>query len=98
MAAPGRPLIFQLHLWSALTVGAVLLVVALTGSILVFRPELDPVFNRDLFAVEPGGAPRALDELVAAAQQAHPGGKVDYVRLERAPGATAQVAFLDRQV
>ncbi len=98
MAAPGRRWIFQLHLWSALTVGVVLLVVALTGSMLVFRPELDPVFNRDLFAVVPGGAPRPLDELVATAQRAHPGAKVDYVRLGREPGATVQVAFLDKQV
>ena len=98
MAAPGRPLIFQLHLWAALTVGAVLLVVALTGALLVFRPELDPAFNRDLFSVAAGGPPLALDELVAAARRAHPGAKVDYVRLTREPGATVQVAFLDKQV
>jgi uncharacterized iron-regulated membrane protein len=98
MAAPGRPLIFQLHLWSALTVGVVLLVVAVTGALMVFRPELDPVFNRDLFSVPPGGTPRALDDLVAAAQRSHPGAKIDYVWLAREAGATVQVAFLDKQV
>ena len=98
MAAPGRQVIFQLHLWAALTVGLVLLVVAVTGSFLVFRPELDPVFNRDLFAVPPAGAPRPLDDLVAAARQAHPDAKVDYVRLARDPGASVQVAFLDKRV
>ncbi len=98
MAAPGRQLIFQLHIWSALTVGVVLLVVAVTGALMVFRPELDPVFNRDLFSVAPGGSPLTLDELVATAQRAHAGAKVDYVRLGREPGATVQVAFLDKQV
>ena len=98
MAALGRQWIFQLHLWSALTVGAVLLLVATTGALMVFRPELDPVFNRGLFSAASEGAPRPLDELVAAAQRAHPGAKVDYVRLTRQPGASVQVAFLDKQV
>ena len=98
MAAPGRRVIFQLHLWAALTVGLVLLVVAVTGSFLVFRQELDPVFNRDLFSVTPAAAPRPLDELVAAARRAHPDAKVDYVQLARDPGASAQVAFLDKRV
>ena len=98
MAAPGRQLIFQLHLWSALTVGVVLLVVALTGSLMVFRPELDPSFNRGLFSVVPGRTPLALDDLVAAAQRSHLEAKVDYVRLTREPGATVQVAFADKQV
>ena len=98
MATPGRPLIFQLHLWSALTVGLVLLFVAMTGACLVFRPELDPVFNRDLFFVAPGGPQLPLDTLVAAARQAHPDAKLDYVRLVREPGATVQVAFLDKRV
>lgn len=98
MPAPGRPFIFQLHLWSALTVGLVLLFVAITGSCLVFRPELDPVFNRDLFSVVPGGPQLPLDTLAAAARKAHPEVKLDYVRLTRDPGATVQVAFLDKQV
>lgn len=98
MPAPGRPLIFQLHLWSALTVGLVLLFVAITGALLVFRPELDPVFNRDLFSVASGGPQLPLDTLVAAARKAHPDTKPDYVRLAREPGTTVQVAFLDKQV
>ena len=97
MAAPGRRWIFQLHLWSALTVGVVLLVVALTGAMLVFRPELDPVFNQDLFAVAPGGAPQPLDELVATAQRAHPETKVDFVRLPGAADRSVQVALSDKQ-
>lgn len=98
MPVPGRRIIIQLHLWSALIVGAVLLLVATTGALMVFRPELDPVFNRDLFSVAPGGTPRPLDELVAAAQRMHPGAKLDYVWLERSPGTSVEVAFLDKQV
>ena len=98
MAAPGRKVIFQLHLWAALTVGLVLLVVAVTGSFLVFRLELDPVFNRGLFSVPPSGSPLALDDVVAAARRAHPDAKVDYVRLARDPEASVQVAFLDKRV
>ena len=94
----GRSLIFQLHLWTALTVGGVLLCVALTGACLVFRPELDPWLNRALFAVTPGGPPLPLDTLVAAARRAHPEAKLDYARLPREPGTSVQVAFLDKQV
>src|SRR4051812_17560142 len=98
MAAPGRQLVFQVHLWSALTVGTVLLVVAVTGALMVFRPELDPVFNRDLFFGPAGGPSQSVDDLVAAARAAHPQAKLDYARLPREPGATVQVAFLDKQV
>jgi uncharacterized iron-regulated membrane protein len=79
-------------------VGTVLLVVAVTGALMVFRYELDPVFNPGLFSVAPTVAPRALDDLVAAARQSHPEAKVDYVRLTREPGTTVQVAFADKQV
>lgn len=97
--SPGpRQIIFQLHLWSALTVGLVLLVVAVTGALMVFRPELDPQFNRGLFAVTPRGSRLPLDPLVAAARQNHPEARVDFVRIRAEADASVEVAFLDKQV
>lgn len=98
MASPAHRAIFQLHLWAALTVGGLLLFVALTGALMVFRPELDPRFNRALFTVAPQAGRLPLDAVVAAARQAHPEARVDYVSLVVAADSAVQVAFLDKQV
>ena len=98
MSVPGRQAIFQLHLWSALVVGAVLVFVAITGALMVFRPELDPRLNRELFAVKPAGPRQSLDSLIASARKAYPAGKVDFARYAGAADVAVQVAFLDKQV
>ncbi|MBL9215035.1 MAG: PepSY domain-containing protein [Opitutaceae bacterium] len=68
-----RQRLLQLHLCAGLTVGLVLLAIALSGAAMLFRPQLDPVVNRELFAVA-GGAERAtLDVVAAQALAAHPG-------------------------
>lgn len=98
MPLPGRQAVFQLHLWSALVVGAVLVFVAITGALMVFRPELDPRLNSGLFAVKSAGARQSLDAMLAAAREAYPAGKVDFARFAGAPDVAVQVAFLDKQV
>jgi uncharacterized iron-regulated membrane protein len=69
-----------IHRWAALTVGLLALVSACTGLGMVFRKQLDPViYPRSAHA--PCIAPISLDQLLGAAQQAHPTGKVDYLRI-----------------
>ncbi|GGB77062.1 membrane protein [Dyadobacter sediminis] len=46
----------RLHSWLGLVTGAFLILLGLSGSVLVFRPELDRFFNRDLLHVSPAAA------------------------------------------
>ena len=75
-----RKLFFQLHLWAGLTIGAVLAATAISGALLVWRPQLDSKINPHIKSVQPGGARLAPDDLVARARAVHPGGELESVR------------------
>jgi vanillate O-demethylase ferredoxin subunit len=64
-----------------LTVGIVILLMAITGASIVFRPDLEPVLNRDLLTVRHCEARVPLDTLTANAAASRRGATLDYVRL-----------------
>ena len=49
--------LFKLHSWLGLVSGIFLILLGLSGSVLVFRTELDKFFNQDLLHVTPSGHP-----------------------------------------
>ena len=53
-----RKLMLNLHLYTALIAGLVIVLLGVTGAVMTFESELDAVSNRGLFYVQPG--PRAL--------------------------------------
>src|ERR1700737_2223660 len=69
-----RERVLQIHRWTGITIGLLVVLVATTGAAMVFRPQLDPVINRSLLKVEPCSARLPLDTLVANARAANPGG------------------------
>jgi vanillate O-demethylase ferredoxin subunit len=96
-----RPLLLLIHRWCGLTVGLVILLMASTGASIVFRPDLEPVLNRDLLTVSACTARVPLDTLTANAAASRPGATLDYVRLvagkEGAPRMpSAMVRFTDQ--
>lgn len=66
-----RPWILRLHRWSTFVLGALFLLVSVTGSVLVFGDEIDRVARPDLFAFTPGdvGPDSALAAIRAAAPE-----------------------------
>lgn len=48
-----RRSLFRLHSWLGLVTGIFLILLGLSGSVLVFRPELDKYFNRELLTISP---------------------------------------------
>ncbi|MPR32369.1 PepSY-associated TM helix domain-containing protein [Salmonirosea aquatica] len=62
MYKPGR-LLFSIHSWLGLITGFFLILLGLSGSMLVFMEELDPVIYRSALAVKPEGTPLSLDSL-----------------------------------
>jgi uncharacterized iron-regulated membrane protein len=69
--------LWQLHSWLGLIAGLGLLVIGVTGSLLVFRDQLDGIFAAKLMCVEPTKEGRlSWDRLLTAAQQAWPGYEV----------------------
>ena len=67
-----RRLLFQVHLWIGLAIGLVVSIVGLTGSILVFKPELEAALIPSLTRVTPGPQRVPIDQLVAVLKRDRP--------------------------
>lgn len=83
-----------LHLWLGIVSGMVVLIVALTGTLLVFEEELEHTFHSSFFFVDiPADAVRLpLDELVATVQAKHPGYQGGNIKIE--PEKNRSIIFL----
>lgn len=62
----------NLHRWTALSIGFLFVLLGLTGSLNVFRWEIDALLNPELQIAEPKGQYRSLEEIMHAAQAARP--------------------------
>ncbi len=83
----------QLHLWLGVSSGLVVFIVALTGSILVFEEELEPVIYRKFHVVEApkDQSPLPLDKLRAAVANRYPNQRITRIAME--PHADRTVLF-----
>ena len=90
------------HRWIGLTVGLVIVMMALTGMVNLFRPQLEPVVNRELVTVDTCSERVPLDVLSANARAVHPAAELDYIRItagedgaERMP--VTRIRFTDQE-
>jgi uncharacterized iron-regulated membrane protein len=67
-----RRALFQIHLWTGLALGLYLVVLSLSGSVLVYRNELDSYFRTPRPTYDANARRLTADELRAAAQRAYP--------------------------
>ena len=83
-----KKIIGWLHLWLGISSGLVVLIVALTGSLLVFEDELDPLFHPSFFYVTaPAGArPLSVDALAQTVQAQYPDYKLYDIDIEQEAG------------
>lgn len=82
-----------LHRWLGLTAGLLLVPIGLSGSLLVFRPELERVLTPELHVVTVGEQQASADVLLAAAQAARPGDPVLRVTFPNRPDGTVMAAL-----
>ncbi|MEY3807428.1 MAG: hypothetical protein RI893_404 [Pseudomonadota bacterium] len=69
---PRRAIWLKLHLYLALIAGFFFALMGLTGSISVYREELDALLNPQLVIEQPLGKRQSLDKIMSAVQTAHP--------------------------
>jgi uncharacterized iron-regulated membrane protein len=77
----------QLHLWLGVSSGLVVFIVALTGSLLVFEDELEPVIYKQLHVVDVLAKSERLplDDLKSVVSKAYPKKRVSRIIIEPAP-------------
>jgi uncharacterized iron-regulated membrane protein len=93
----GRKLAVTIHGTIGLVLGAIFVVIGLSGSILAFRQPLDEWLNADIMRVivPEDGAYRPLEELLTAARAAAlPDGVPERLSLPRTSGLAAAVTFV----
>ena len=85
-----------LHRWTGLAAGWLFTIVALTGALMVFRVQLEPLVSPALATVPACTAPLSLDALLAAARAASPAsGPLSAMRLSGDARTSARVRFGD---
>ncbi len=70
--SPRRSLWLKIHLYLALTVGFLFALMGLTGSLSIYREELDELLNPRLVIDEPQGQYLPPDKIMAAVRAVHP--------------------------
>ncbi len=80
----------QLHLWLGVSSGLVVFIVALTGSILVFEEELEPVIYPKFHVVEApkDQSPLSLDKLRSIVTKIYPRQRIARIEIEPDPERT----------
>lgn len=89
-----RKTFFILHKYAGLTLGLLLALIGLTGSLLVFDHALDETLAPHTVRFHPGNQPASYEDILAAAQAAVPGNPAP-TRLmpQRQPGSPHVVRF-----
>jgi uncharacterized iron-regulated membrane protein len=100
-----RRAIFQLHLWTGLAIGLYVVVLSLSGSVLVYRNELDRLLASPRATFDERATPLTANQIRAAAERLYPGWTVTTVNegrfevrtgrggVPRLPDPTASVLF-----
>jgi uncharacterized iron-regulated membrane protein len=88
-----RRALFQIHLWVGLATGVYIAVIALTGSILVYRNEIYRAFSPQPRLVENAGTPLSRDDLEAAVRRTFPDARIVVVEPGPTPGHAADVTL-----
>lgn len=100
-AAEARPLshfyrvIWRWHFYAGLFTVPFLLMLAITGTIIMFQNELNDLINRQQHFVAPGGQVLGYDEQLARVQQMYPAMNVARVQPSWSPDRTTEVALTD---
>lgn len=84
--------LFQIHLWTGISIGLYVVVVTVTGSALVYKAKLNALFTPPTIVV-PSGSLKSEDELRRSAEEQFPRFQVDSVEMPRRPDRPAVVTL-----
>jgi uncharacterized iron-regulated membrane protein len=83
--------VWRWHFYAGLFVIPFMVILAITGSIYLFKPQLDTLMYRNLMVVQPATAALPYTQQLEAAQQAYPNATVTKFTPNVAPNRSAEV-------
>jgi len=87
-----REWLFQIHLYTGLVAGLYALIIGITGSALVFQPQMRDWLDRDLTRVNGSGPHVSADRVLDSVRKAHPDFPIMSVRMPTEENATFRVS------
>ena len=88
-----RRLLFNLHLWTAMSAGVVLVILGVTGAVLAFEQPIDHLLNPGLFYVQPQKAQLPITDVMARLRKEFPKGRVNMLMLSQAPNLSSMAVI-----
>lgn len=85
--------VWRWHFWAGLFVIPFMLVLATTGIIYLFKPQLDSLMYPHQMFVQPAAVMLPYTAQLSAAQKAHPNAKISKFTPNSAPNRSAEVTF-----
>ena len=92
-----RRSLLTLHQWVGLAAGLFLVVIAVSGSALVFENEIDRALNPSTSFVTPGRQTLSIETLISRVQAAYPADRVTGVRIAEKPDQAYELSLRSRQ-
>jgi uncharacterized iron-regulated membrane protein len=92
-----KKIVNWLHLWLGLASGIILIIVALTGSLLAFEDELEPMLFKHSQVVSPAGQRLTVDSMVQIANQVYPDKKLTRLVMPFEPNRTVEARIGDKE-
>ena len=86
-----RKLILKLHLYIAMSAGAVIVLLGITGSIMAFEPEIDHLLHWNYYHITSDGPRLSLADLTGIATKAFPGENTSAYAVSDSPGEAWEV-------
>lgn len=80
-----RKAFFQVHLWVGLGIGVYVVAISVSGSALVYLPEITNRFSCRTVVVSPFGPRMSLEQIAEHAQRAYPSYELDNIREAQQP-------------
>jgi uncharacterized iron-regulated membrane protein len=86
-----RRALFQIHMWTGLGVGIYVFLISISGSAIVYRPELLRAFARSAPVVTGSGMPMTESALKDAARRAYPEYEISQIWGSKKPDAPVEI-------
>jgi ferredoxin-NADP reductase/uncharacterized iron-regulated membrane protein len=93
-----RNKLLLLHRWSGLTLGLVIVFLAVTASLFVLRPNLEHLVDGGLHTVPACSQRLPLDTLAGIARAAHPAARLHSIEVNAALDSSTAVKFSDKDL
>ena len=88
-----KTLFRRIHLYLAFGAGLVIMTTCFTGAVLVFEEELQHLFHKERYFVQPGLAARPIEEIISSLEKKEPAALINVLKIYTDSSRTIEVSY-----